>query len=118
VTGMQITSVFIPTAVAALLFPYMKRCKGVWDSSPYKKWTLLGLPVVVWGAIIDLAYLILLLYFFIFAQASGLFTLPSVILFVTVWAVGVVWYYAWSSYNKSKSGMDISAVTYGELPPE
>ena len=49
-TGMQVTSVFIPTAIAALYFPYSKRAKGVWDSSPYKKWTFLGLPVVVWGA--------------------------------------------------------------------
>ncbi len=118
VTGMQITSVYIPTAIAALLFPYMKRCKGVWDSSPFKRWTLLGVPVVVWGAIVDLIYLGLLLYFFIFANAAGLFTGPSIILFVAVWAIGVVWYYSWSSYNKAKSGMDISAVTYGELPPE
>ena len=28
VTGMQVTSVFLPTALAALLFPYMKRCQG------------------------------------------------------------------------------------------
>ena len=118
VTGMQITSVFIPTAIAALLFPYMKRCKGVWDSSPFKRWTFLGLPVVVWGALVDLAYLTLLLYFFIFAKAAGLFTGPSIILFAAVWGGGVVWYFAWSAYNKAKSGMDISAVTYGELPPE
>jgi len=116
VTGMQITSVFIPTAVAALLFPYMKRCKGVWDSSPYKTWTFLGLPVVVWGALVDLAYLSLLLYFFIFANAAGLFTLPSVVLFVVVWALGVGWYYTWKARSKSV-GVDVS-MTYGELPPE
>ena len=56
-TGMQATSVFIPTAIAALWFPYSRRAKGVWDSSPYKKWTFLGLPVVVWGAAVDLVYL-------------------------------------------------------------
>ena len=39
VSGLQITSVFAITALAALLFPYMKRCKGIWDSSPYKTWT-------------------------------------------------------------------------------
>jgi basic amino acid/polyamine antiporter, APA family len=116
VTGMQITSVFIPTALAALLFPYMKRCRGVWDSSPYKAWRFLGLPVVVWGAAVDLVYLGLLLYFFIFAKASGLFTLPSVILFVAVWALGVVWYYFWKSRSKAV-GVDVS-LTYGELPPE
>jgi amino acid transporter len=118
-TGMQITSVFIPTAVAALLFPYMRRCKGVWDSSPYKKWTFLGLPVVVWGALVDLVYLCVLLYYFIVHNAAtASFTTPSIVLFVGVWVAGVVWYYAWAAYNKSKSGMDIAAVTYGELPPE
>jgi len=118
-TGMQVTSVFMPTAIAALLFPYMKRCKGVWDSSPYKRWTLLGLPVVVWGALVDLVYLVILLYYFIVHNAAtATFTTPSIILFVGVWVAGAIWYYAWAAYNKSKSGMDIAAVTYGELPPE
>ncbi|HUK77171.1 MAG TPA: hypothetical protein VL117_06165, partial [Thermoleophilia bacterium] len=117
-TGMQVTSVFIPTAIAAIYFPYSRRAKGVWDSSPYKKWTFLGLPVVVWGAAVDLVYLGILLYYFIFNSAAKQFTGPSVILFIGVWVAGIIWYYAWSAYNKAKSGMDISAVTYGELPPE
>jgi basic amino acid/polyamine antiporter, APA family len=118
-TGMQVTSVFIPTAIAALWFPYSRRAKGVWDSSPYKKWTFLGLPVIVWGASVDLLYLGILLYYFIVHNAATLtFTRASIILFVGVWVAGVIWYYAWSAYNKAKSGMDISAVTYGELPPE
>jgi amino acid transporter len=117
-TGMQVTSVFIPTAIAAIYFPYSKRAKGVWDSSPYKKWTFLGLPVIVWGAAVDLVYLGILLYYFIFNSAAKQFTGPSVILFIGVWVAGIIWYYAWSAYNKAKSGMDISSVTYGELPPE
>jgi amino acid transporter len=117
-TGMQVTSVFIPTAIAALWFPYSKRAKGVWDSSPYKKWTFLGLPVVVWGAAVDLVYLGILFYYFAFNAAAKQFTGPGLILFVGVWVLGVIWYFSWSAYNKAKSGMDISAVTYGELPPE
>ncbi len=69
-TGMQVTSVFIPTAIAALWFPYSKRAKGVWDSSPYKKWMFLGLPVIVWGAAVDLVYLGILLYYFIVHNAA------------------------------------------------
>jgi len=41
--GMQITSVFIPTAFAALVFPYVKRAKASGNSSPYKTWKFLGL---------------------------------------------------------------------------
>jgi uncharacterized integral membrane protein len=118
VSGMQVTSVFIPTALAALLFPYMKRCKGVWDSSPYKTWTLLGVPVVVWGAIVDLVYLAILLYYFIVHNAAtATFTTSSIFLFIGLWVLGAAWYYVWKYVNKTRSGVDI-AVTYGELPPE
>jgi len=116
VTGLQVTSVFLPTAFAALLFPYMKRCRGIWDSSPYKKWTFLGLPVVVWGALVDIAYLLILLYVFIFNEAARQFTTESIYLFVGVWVLGVIWYFFWRSRSKAV-GVDVS-MTYGELPPE
>jgi APA family basic amino acid/polyamine antiporter len=117
VTGMQVTSVFIPTAIAALWFPYSKRAKGVWDSSPYKSWRFLGLPVVVWGAVVDLVYLGILLYYFIVHNAATVtFTTSSIILFVGVWVVGIAWYYFWKQRSKTV-GVDIS-LTYGELPPE
>ena len=115
-TGMQVTSVFIPTAIAALLFPYMKRAKGVWDSSPYKTWRFLGLPVIVWGALVDLVYLGILLYYFIFNSAAKQFTGPSVFLFCGVWILGIGWYFFWKQRSKTV-GVDVS-LTYGELPPE
>jgi APA family basic amino acid/polyamine antiporter len=113
---MQITSVFAVTALAAVLFPYMKRSKGVWDSSPYKTWKFLGLPVVVWGGVVNLVYLALLMYEFIVKKAAGAFTGWSTILFVAVWVLGVIWYFFWKQRSKSV-GVDVS-MTYGELPPE
>ena len=116
VTGMHVTSVFIPTAIAALLFPYMKRVRGVWDSSPCKMWKFLGLPVVVWGAAVNLFYAVFLLYYFIFNQAAKQFIGPSVVVFVLTWVSGIAWYYIWRARSKSL-GVDVS-LTYGELPPE
>ena len=46
VTGMQIFSVFGVTAIAAVVFPYSKKAKGIWESSPYRTWKFLGIPVV------------------------------------------------------------------------
>jgi len=116
VTGLQVTSVFLPTAIAALLFPYMRRSKGIWDSSPYKTWKFLGLPVVVWGALVDIAYLAILLYAFIALKAMDLFDTAGYILFASVWVVGFVWYLFWRQRSK-RVGVDVS-MTYGELPPE
>ncbi len=116
VTGMQVTSVFIPTAIAALLFPYVKRARGVWDSSPYKTWMFLGVPIVVWGAILDLVYLGILLYVFVFNKAAGQFTLAGDIIMVVAWVAGILWYFFWKQRSKAV-GVDVS-LTYGELPPE
>lgn len=116
VTGMQITSVFAVTALSAVLFPYAKRAKHVWESSPYRTWKFLGIPVVVWGGVINLFYLGLLLYYFIAKKAAGAFTFGSTMLFVIVWILGIAWYFFWKARSKAV-GVDVS-LTYGELPPE
>ena len=118
VTGLEIFSVFVPTAIAALLFPYVKRAKGVWESSPYKTWKFLGMPVVSWGAVVDFVYLGILLYFFFFnagRPSSSAFT-GNVHPRRPPWVLGITWYFFWKQRSKSV-GVDVS-MTYGELPPE
>ena len=120
VTALEIFSVFGVTAIAALIFPYAKRAKGVWDASPYKTWKLLGIPVVTIGAVVDLVYLGILAYFFFFLpdpdkRLEG-FTTNTAILIAVTWIAGIIWYFVWKQRSKSV-GVDVS-MTYGELPPE
>ncbi|MCX6364461.1 MAG: amino acid permease [Actinobacteria bacterium] len=120
VTALEIFSVFGVTAIAALLFPYVKRSKGIWDASPYKTWKLLGIPVVTIGAIVDLIYLGILAYFFFFLpdpdkRLEG-FTASTAILIAVLWIAGILWYFFWKQRSK-RVGVDVS-MTYGELPPE
>jgi amino acid transporter len=117
VTALEIFSVFGVTAVAALIFPYMMRARGIWDASPYKSWKFLGVPVVTLGAFVDLVYLGILAYFFFFAptKLEG-FTATTGYLIITTWVLGIAWYFFWSWRSRS-TGIDVS-VTYGELPPE
>jgi len=120
VTAMEIFSVFGVTAIAALIFPYVKRARGIWDASPYKTWKLLGIPVVTWGALVDLVYLGILAYYFFFmpdpAKRLEGFTTSTLMLIAVTWAIGIVWYFFWKQRSKSV-GVDVS-MTYGELPPE
>jgi len=120
VTALEIFSVFGVTAIAALLFPYVKRSKGIWDASPYKTWKLLGIPMVTIGAIVDLIYLGILAYFFFFLpdpdkRLEG-FTTNTAILIAVTWIAGIAWYFFWKQRSK-RVGVDVS-MTYGELPPE
>ena len=69
VTALEIFSVFGVTAIAAAIFPFSKRAKGIWESSPYRRWAVFKIPVVTLGAVVNLAYLAILAVFF-FAQAD------------------------------------------------
>ena len=120
VTALEIFSVFGVTAIAALVFPYVKRARGIWDASPYKTWRLLGIPVVTWGALVDLVYLGILAYYFFFmpdpAKRLEGFSRTTGYLIGITWLAGIVWYFFWKQRSKTV-GVDVS-MTYGELPPE
>lgn len=116
VTGLEIVSVFGVTAVAAMIFPYVKKVKNIWQSSPYKNWKILGIPAVTLGAVVNLIYLAILFYFFIVMPDLEGLAIGSIILYVIIWGAGIAWYYYWKARNK-KVGVDVS-MTYGELPPD
>ena len=116
VTGLEVVTVFGVTAIAALMFPYVKRARGVWESSPYRNWKLLGIPVITIGAIVDLIYLGILFVFFFIMPDLRSFTTTGIVFFVCIWAAGIAWYFFWKQRSKTV-GVDVS-MTYGELPPE
>ena len=95
----------------------MKRVRNIWESSPYKTWKILGIPVVTIGGVFNLIYLAILFYFY-FVMPSGEQPLVkgSLILYVVIWGVGIAWYYFWKARNR-KVGVDVG-MTYGELPPD
>ena len=116
VTGLEIVSVFGVTAFAAMIFPFSKRAKGIWDSSPYKKWNILGVPVVTIGGFVNIIYLAILFYFFIVMPDLEGLAIGSLVFYVFIWAIGVGWYFYWKARNKSV-GVDTD-MTFGELPPD
>jgi APA family basic amino acid/polyamine antiporter len=118
VTGMEIVSVFGVTAIAAAIFPFSKRARQIWDASPYKKWNILGIPVVTIAAIVNLIYLGILFYFFYFMAGMGEQELVrgSLILYAVIWVLGIAWYFYWK-YRNRQVGVDVS-MTFGELPPD
>lgn len=116
VTGLEIVSVFGVTAIAAMVFPFSKKARQIWETSPYKNWKIFNIPVITIGAIVNLIYLAILFYFFIvMPDLEGLATV-SVVVYAIVWGLGIAWYFIWKYRNK-KVGVDVS-MTYGELPPD
>jgi APA family basic amino acid/polyamine antiporter len=116
ITAMEIVSVWAVTAIAAVIFPYVKKVSHIWESSPYKTWKFLGVPVVTWGGIVNLIYLAILFYFYVFMPGFESYTIWTVLFYGAIWGVGILWYFYWKARNK-KDGVD-SSMTYGELPPD
>lgn len=116
VTGLEIVTVFGVTAIAAAIFPFTRKVRNIWSSSPYKTWKFLGIPAVTFGALVNLLYLGILFYFFIVMPDLEGMAIGSVILYATIWLVGIGWYYYWKARNR-RIGVDIS-MTFGELPPD
>jgi APA family basic amino acid/polyamine antiporter len=116
ITALEVVSVFGVTAIAAIIFPYVKKVRHIWDSSPYKNWKILGIPVITIGGIVNMIYLIILFIFFYFMPGKEDFTFWSAMLYVVIWGAGIIWYFYWKAKNK-RVGVDVS-MTYGELPPD
>jgi amino acid transporter len=117
VTGLEIVSVFGVTAIAAAIFPFVRKVRNIWRSSPYNKWSFLRAPAVTVGAIVNLIYLAILFYFFIVMPDLEGLALGSLILYAAIWILGIAWYLFWKWWNRRSSGVDVG-MAYDELPPE
>jgi amino acid transporter len=116
VTGLEIVSVFGVTAIAAAIFPFTKKARHIWETSPYKNWKVLGIPATTIGGIVNLIYLAILFYFFLVMPDLEGLAIGSVALYAVIWGLGILWYYYWKARNK-QVGVDVS-MTFGELPPD
>ena len=115
-SGMQMVSTFAITAVSAILFAYRKRARGIWESSPYRTWSVFGVPLITIAGCIYLGFIVVLLYFAFISPKTRDVTGKNLIVFAVVWLAGISWYLFWSARNKAQ-GVDAS-VTFGELPPD
>jgi amino acid transporter len=116
VTGLEIVSVFGVTAIAAAIFPFTKKARHIWETSPYKNWKVLGIPATTIGGVVNLIYLAILFYFFLVMPDLEGLAIGSVALYAVIWGLGILWYYYWKARNK-QVGVDVS-MTFGELPPD
>jgi len=114
--GMQLVSVFFVTGVSAVIFPFRKRVRTIWESSPYRRFTILGVPLLTVAGIVYLGYICVLLYFAFIDPATRDVTGKNMISFAVAWAVGIAWFLWWKRQN-TKVGVDVG-ITYGQLPPD
>jgi basic amino acid/polyamine antiporter, APA family len=116
VSGLEWLTVFGITAIAAVLLPYRGKVKMIWESSPYRTWKFLGIPLVSIAGVVALFYLAFLFYYLIIRPELRSITSLSLVMYGVIYGTGLAWYLFWRQRSRS-AGIDIR-LTYGELPPE
>jgi len=114
ITAMEALSVWSVTAIAAIVFPYVRRAKVIWDASPYK-WKLAGIPVITWAGVLNLIYVVILLYELETTEGIEWIRNYATWIYIAVWVAAVAWYFVWKSFWRQK-GIDIT-LAWKELPP-
>lgn len=101
-TGMALVTIFLITGVSAIIFPYRQRVRHIWESSPYRTWKVLGVPIVTVAGVFYVAYILLLIYYAYFDSRTRDATGKNIFSFAAVWAFGVAWYFYWRRVAKRR----------------
>ena len=113
---MQLLSVFSFTAVAAVILPFNKTVRPIWNLSPYRFWKVGRVPLITIAGILSLLLTGLLIAAFFVNEEFEELHLGWVLINIAVWLCGAIWYTAWKKIQ-SERGLDLTKA-FSQMPPE
>lgn len=114
--GMQLVSVFLLTALSAVVLPFRQKTRAIWALSPYRAWRVAGVPLTTIAGLVYMAYIGILLYFAFLDSHTRDVNGKNVVFLAGAWLAGFGWYLFWRRRSR-RAGIDVS-VAYRQLPPE
>ena len=109
------TVTFAVVALSAIVFPFAKKTKNLYELSPVK-WKLGSFPFMSLCGIISVVFLIYITVLYLSVPDFGVSTVPSILFLCLLYAVGFVWYVIAWTINKGK-GIDTEKVLR-EIPQD
>jgi len=113
---LQLVSVFGFTAISALIFPYVKKVRHIWDASPYKNWKFLGIPMVTVSGFLALLLVLMLVVSYYISEAFAFMYTWWTIIYIGAWLFALGWYFVFKAV-RAKAGIDVT-LAFKEIPPE
>jgi basic amino acid/polyamine antiporter, APA family len=105
---------FLGSAIAAAILPWRKR--EIYNASPIAKYTVMGIPLVTFTAVLFIAFLVFCLYKWFADDIYGVNDGGSLIFMGCLYLLALV-IFAGSRIYRRRQGMDLS-MAYGEIPAE
>ena len=103
------------TMLAAIAFPYRKRMKSVWDTSPAKRWIIAGIPAIVLGGLAGLILQGTLIYYEL-TVANLFINSPTTLTGFVVLIAGLSVYWFGNKYYLKGRAVDVE-LAFREVPP-
>lgn len=112
----QSATVFLFTAIAAAIFPFVGKAKNIWNASPVKQYKIGGIPLMSVFGIGYLIFILVILYYFFAYPDYGALHMPSLMLAVGFFVTGLAWWLG-ARWYRQRQNIDV-LLAYKELPPE
>jgi APA family basic amino acid/polyamine antiporter len=109
------TITFAVVALSAILFPFSKKTKRLYELSP-AQYKIGNFPLMSLCGIISLVVMLFITFLFFWRPELGVTTLPSVAFIVLLYVVGFIWYFIALGVNRAK-GVNTAKVM-GEIPQD
>jgi APA family basic amino acid/polyamine antiporter len=109
------TITFAVVALSAILFPFSKKTKRLYELSP-AQYKIGNFPLMSLCGIISLVVMLFITFLFFWRPELGVTTLPSVAFIVLLYVVGFIWYFIAVGINRAK-GVNTAKVM-GEIPQD
>jgi amino acid transporter len=110
---MAFISTFLTTALAAVLFPYVRR--ELYEASPWRK-SWFGIPVITIAGALTIIMLGAMVYAFLTNSTFGANGTQSIEFFLGFWVIGLALYLI-VRFVRGRQGVDLDSA-FIELPPE
>lgn len=109
------TITFAAVAVAAIIFPFSKKTKTLYELSPVK-WKIGSFPFMSLCGIISTILLIYITLLYLLIPDFGVQTVPAIVFLCLLYVIGFVWYFIAWRLNKAK-GIDTEKILR-EIPED
>ena len=106
---------YLIDAISAVIFKW--RMPDVYRASAVSKYEIAGIPLTTIVGVLTIAYCGFIMYYYIVNPALGVTYLPSLLLVISVYVGGVIYFYIRRWYMKWKYGINID-LAFTMIPPE
>jgi amino acid transporter len=116
-TYLIVNALILLSMLVAILFPFLKKTRHIYESSPASKYKILGIPIITVCGIVGFVLMSVIVWYTLTTPSLGFANEQSEIAMAIGLIVAGIYFYVVKLYRKHRNGIDIE-LAFREIPPE